>query len=91
MATARFYVDKSRNTGELAIAVLDQWHNKGVGKAMLKALVNAARELRIWTLEAHVLQSNPFMIRLLHKAGLPSSGHAEDGAVRIVLDLREDR
>ena len=91
MATARFYVDRSRNTGELAIAVLDPLHNKGIGKAMIKALVNAARELRIWKLEAHVLQSNPYMIRLLHNSGLPTSDQSEDGSVRIALDLREAR
>ncbi len=91
VGTARFFVDPARNTAEMAIAVLDDWQGKGIGKALLAAMIDAARDLHIWYLEGFVLQSNPRMLKLLHGSGVPFKECTEDGTVHIQLDVRETR
>lgn len=88
---ARFYVDPAHNSAEMALAVLDDFQGKGIGRALTEALVRAARDLKLWTLEAWVLRSNQKLPRLLRSLGLPLVEEDGQDVAHMVLDLREKR
>ncbi len=88
IGTARFYADRSRNEAEMAMAILDEWQGLGLGGALLRALIAAARELKLWRLVAYVLPGNSAMLGVLRASGLPVVQTSEGGDLRLDLDLR---
>lgn len=89
LATARFYVDPSRNTAECAFAVLDEWHNRGIGRAMLNALITRAKELQLQAFEAYVQLDNAPMLHLLQTCGHSCELTLEEGQYRIRLLIND--
>ena len=63
------YVRTGPDVAEPAIVVADDWQNRGVGTALLAALVKRARQEGISQFEATVLASNEDAIRLLARIG----------------------
>ncbi|MDQ4116164.1 MAG: GNAT family N-acetyltransferase [Actinomycetota bacterium] len=56
---ARMIRDRhARNEAEVAIAVVDAWHRRGVGRRLLDALVQRTSALGITRLHAYVLPGN---------------------------------
>lgn len=56
---ARMIRDRqARGEAEVAFAVVDAWHRRGVGRRLLTALVDRAPDLGIYRLHAHVLAGN---------------------------------
>jgi GNAT superfamily N-acetyltransferase len=68
VAVARF-IRKDGNVAEPAIAVIDDWQGRGVGKVLLDALVDRAREEGVGYFEAAVLADNPAAISALRRLG----------------------
>lgn len=56
-------------SAEMAVAVVDEWQGRGVGTALLHALVGRARANGIRTFTASVLSTNRAMLALLHDLG----------------------
>jgi len=66
IGVARFIrVEDSPDTAEVALAVVDQMQGRGVGRLLLRNLIEAARERDVTTLRAHVLTENRAMTSLL--------------------------
>lgn len=64
VAEAR-YVPTGGDVAELAVTVLDRYQRSGLGKVMLEALIDQAREAGIERLRAVVSLANGAMLRLL--------------------------
>ena len=62
---------------EVSIYVSEKWRGRGVGKALLSALVSASEELGIWTLQAGVLTVNPASLALHRACGFRVVGIRE--------------
>jgi RimJ/RimL family protein N-acetyltransferase len=76
-----------QDRAEYAIVVADAWQGRGLGLALTRALIAAARAHGIDSLEAVVLLGNPGMLRLFRRLGLPM--HIDEGPELLVrIDIR---
>ncbi len=62
---------------EVSVYVAAEARGRGVGKALLKALVDASEEAGFWTLQAGIFPENVASIRLHEKAGFRVLGTRE--------------
>ncbi|NUU20299.1 MAG: GNAT family N-acetyltransferase, partial [Streptomycetaceae bacterium] len=72
---------------EVAVAVADAWHHRGVGTLLLEHLADLARGQGIRRWVADVLADNRPMLRVFQDMGLPLHRRLEAGVVRAVLPL----
>ncbi len=72
---------------EFAITIIDAFQGQGIGKALLKRLIDCARQLGIRQLDASVLPQNARMSQLLHRSGLPLVSSLEHGVLTYSLSL----
>jgi nucleotide-binding universal stress UspA family protein/GNAT superfamily N-acetyltransferase len=63
------YVRTGDAIAEPAVAVIDDWHGRGVASALLDALSDRAREEGVTVFEAPVLATNAEAIRVLERLG----------------------
>jgi acyl-CoA synthetase (NDP forming)/GNAT superfamily N-acetyltransferase len=81
--------DGSR-TAEVAFAVADTMHHRGIATLLLEHLVSLARARQLEALTAETLQENTGMLRVFSDAGLPVVSKREDGVVAITIPLPPD-
>jgi acyl-CoA synthetase (NDP forming)/GNAT superfamily N-acetyltransferase len=81
--------DGSR-TAEIAFAVADDMHHRGIATLLLEHLVSLARARQLDALIAETLQENTGMLRVFSDAGLPVVSKREDGVVVITIPLPPD-
>ncbi|MCP4469906.1 MAG: GNAT family N-acetyltransferase [Gammaproteobacteria bacterium] len=72
---------------EIAITVTDEMQGKGIGKVVLKRLLDCARELGIRHVDASVFADNTRMLTLIRKTGFPVESYLEDGIRNISVAL----
>jgi RimJ/RimL family protein N-acetyltransferase len=87
IAVARFDRDPGTDRAEYAAIVTDAWQGRGLGLAMTRHLIEAARHRGIRAFSALVLPENVRMLNLLRDLGLPERIHHEDGVERIDVVL----
>ncbi|MFJ8441274.1 GNAT family N-acetyltransferase [Kitasatospora griseola] len=75
------------DAAELAVAVADAWHHRGVGSLLLEYLVHAARECGVTAFEADALAGNSAVHRLFSDLGLPVHRRYREGEVRVLVPL----
>jgi nucleotide-binding universal stress UspA family protein/GNAT superfamily N-acetyltransferase len=74
---------------EVAVAVVDEWHGRGLGRALLERLARRARHEGVRRFSAVVMADNPRAIRVIR--GLGDSESARDGPhleLRVELPAR---
>src|ERR1700761_554847 len=81
--------DDSR-TAEVAFAVADTMHHRGIATLLLEHLVSLARARQLEALVAETLPENTRMPRVFSEAGLPVVSRREDGVVAITIPLPPD-
>jgi GNAT superfamily N-acetyltransferase len=75
---------------EMAIAVADAWHQRGLGRALLAQAVGWARAHGFERLSASMRCSNVAMIGLIRSMGRPVTfGAGDGGVVDAVIDVRD--
>lgn len=81
-----YYLDEKTNRAEVALVVLDEWQNRGIGTFMLKNLARIAQKngIRGFTAEIHV--TNKTMQAVMHKL----SGKLESSLDGSVYSMRSD-
>ncbi|MBN1832102.1 MAG: GNAT family N-acetyltransferase [Deltaproteobacteria bacterium] len=86
IALSGYYLDEKTNRAEVALVVLDEWQNRGIGTFMLKYLTQIAQKngIRGFTAEIHV--TNRKMQTVMHK----SSGTVESTLDGPVFSMRSD-
>ncbi len=77
-------------TAEIAFAVADTMHHRGIATLLLEHLVSLARARQLEALTAETLQENIDMLRVFSDAGLPVVSKREDGVVSITIPLPPD-
>jgi len=88
VGVARYVRDRERgDRAEIAVAVLETWQGRGVGKALLRKLADRARDGRITQFTALMLSDNRPMRRLLADLGTTRLLSSEAGAVELAVDL----
>ena len=92
VGVARYIRDQQRgDTAEIAVAVLESWQGRGVGKGLLHGLANRARDEGITQFTALMLSNNRPMRRLLADLGTTRLVSSGAGAVELVVDLLPSR
>ena len=81
------FVSEIPGQAEVAFAVADHMHNRGVATLLLEHLVSFARSHQITTLTAETLTENKAMLNVFADAGLPIERHYEDGVFKLTFPL----
>ena len=89
VGVARYVRDhERRDSAEIAVAVLEAWQGRGVGKALLHRLADRARDEGIAQFTAIMLSENRAMRQLFATLGTPRLLSFEAGAVELVVELQ---
>jgi acyl-CoA synthetase (NDP forming)/GNAT superfamily N-acetyltransferase len=72
---------------EVAFAVADRMHHKGIATLLLEHLVSHARSQGITTFTAETLAENTAMLRVFAGAGLPARRRYRDGVIELTFPL----
>jgi acyl-CoA synthetase (NDP forming)/GNAT superfamily N-acetyltransferase len=72
---------------EIAFAVADHMHHKGIATLLLEHLVSYARSHQITTFTAETLMENKAMLNVFTDAGLPISSRCADGIFELTIPL----
>jgi acyl-CoA synthetase (NDP forming)/L-amino acid N-acyltransferase YncA len=72
---------------EVAVAVADQAHHRGVGTLLIEHLVSAGRGQGVRTFTAEVLSDNSAMLKVFANAGLQARRNWADGLAELAFDL----
>jgi acyl-CoA synthetase (NDP forming)/GNAT superfamily N-acetyltransferase len=72
---------------EVAFAVADHMHHRGIATLLLEHLVSLARSRQITTFTAQTLVENKAMLDVFAAAGLPVERHFADGAIELTFPL----
>lgn len=73
--------------GEFAIVVRDEYQRKGVGRKLMDALIQAARDHHVREINGHVLAANPGMTRFAEDLGFDIRPGDDPEVRRLVLRL----
>jgi acetyltransferase len=88
VAVGRYAPNLDGKTAEFALTVADAWQGKGVGRALLERLCDAARAAGYEALHGYVLADNQDMLKLAQRLGFEEA--RRDGAeVTVVRRLSE--
>jgi acyl-CoA synthetase (NDP forming)/GNAT superfamily N-acetyltransferase len=72
---------------EVAFAVADHMHHRGIATLLLEHLVSSARGHQITVFTAQTLAENTPMLKVFADAGLPVQRHGEDGVMEMTIPL----
>lgn len=75
------------NAAEVAILVRDQYQRRGLGLELLRRLIQVARDERLDSVHAYMLQENVEMRALIEKLGFRILATDDPGVLFAVLDL----
>jgi acetyltransferase len=86
---ARYVVNAEGKSCDFAIVIADGWHKSGIAGLLMNALIGAARERGLATMESQVLTCNTEMLRFAHGLGFEVQHVPDDmTTVRIVKALQ---
>ena len=74
-------------TAEVAFAVADNMHHRGVATLLLEHLVSLARARGVQVFTASTLPENTAMLRVFADAGLSATRRLEDGVVELTMPI----
>jgi acyl-CoA synthetase (NDP forming)/GNAT superfamily N-acetyltransferase len=77
----------SPNVAEVAFAVADGMHHRGIATLLLEHLVSHARSHQITVFTAETLSENTPMLKVFTDVGLPVQRHYEDGVWQLTFPL----
>lgn len=81
---ARYVIDREGTGCEFAIAIADEWQKCGIGRRLMSALIEAAREKKLSQMHGDVLANNGSMLAMMESLGFKVETNPEDPALRIV-------
>jgi len=84
VGVARYFTNPDGESGEIALAVADEWQNKGLGTKLMGCLVEAALEKNFHSLEGEVLADNGKMLHLMRKLGFSERKRPDEPGVVVV-------
>ena len=87
---ASYEIAGSPGTAEVAFAVADHVHHRGVATLLLEYLVSAGRSNGVRTFTAEVLAENSAMLKVFATAGLHARRKQAEGVTELAFDLPGD-
>jgi acyl-CoA synthetase (NDP forming)/GNAT superfamily N-acetyltransferase len=87
IGVASYEVAGTPGTAEIAFAVADHMHHRGVATLLLEHLVSLARSRHIRQFTAETLAENSLMLRVFTDAGLPVQRRRREGVVELTFPL----
>jgi RimJ/RimL family protein N-acetyltransferase len=78
---------EDRERAEVAVAVADSWHNRGVATALLGRLTERAREEGVRRFSAEILADNRPMFELIEGLGDLTTRRLDHGSVEVEIEL----
>ena len=81
VGVARYVGNPDRHSCEFALTVTDEWQQRGVGRELMRRLMEAARDRGIEVMEGDVLANNIKMLRLCERLGFRIAHSAEEPGV----------
>ena len=76
-----------RESAEVAVVVVDEWHNRGLGTALLGRLTDRARENGINRYTAIVSEDNDVVLGALERAGAERTNDGDNGEIEFAFDV----
>jgi acyl-CoA synthetase (NDP forming)/GNAT superfamily N-acetyltransferase len=76
-----------RGVAEVAFAVADHMHHRGIATLLLEHLVSFARSHQVTMFTAETLSENTAMLKVFADAGLPVHRHYADGIMELTIPL----
>lgn len=84
----RYSINPDHTSCEFALAISDQWQNRGLGRLLMNTIMDMARDRGLRTIEGEVLSNNSNMLRLMKNIGFERQISAmEDGVVIVTKHL----
>ncbi len=92
VGVATYEAGGTPGVGEVAFAVSDDMHGRGIASLLLEHLVWQARQHGLQAFTADTLPENSAMLRVFADAGLPAKRRIADGVVNLTfpLPVRDD-
>ncbi|MBI3935359.1 MAG: GNAT family N-acetyltransferase [Betaproteobacteria bacterium] len=90
IGVARYVIGPDGASCEFAIVVADEWQRRGVGRALMQALIGAAREQGLQTMFGDVLAGNHRMLHFMSTLGFRLRSDEDDARV-VRVEKRLDR
>jgi acetyltransferase len=87
IGVARYHRHGESGEAEFAVVVTDAWQGKGVGRLLMRQLIDAARERGVTRISGGVLQENTAMLGLMSDLGFTIRPTEDSGVVQAVMDL----
>jgi acyl-CoA synthetase (NDP forming)/RimJ/RimL family protein N-acetyltransferase len=87
VGAASYEATNRPGVAEIAFAVSDEMHGRGVATLLLEHLVSIARLRRLTAFAAETLPENVAMQRVFTDAGLPVERHFADGVIELMMPL----
>jgi acyl-CoA synthetase (NDP forming)/GNAT superfamily N-acetyltransferase len=87
VGVASFEPEADPETAEVAFAVADRMHRRGVATLLLEHLVSLARDRGVTVFTASALPENTAMLRVFADAGLAVTRRLEDGVVELSMAI----
>ena len=87
VGVASYEVTGQPGAAEIAFAVPDDMHGRGIATLLLEHLVSLARRRRLHAFTAEALADNAAMLRVFADAGLPVQRRLSDGVVTLTFPL----
>jgi acetyltransferase len=87
LGVSRYYLHPETREAEFALVVGDAHQRQGLGRHLLQRLIDVARERGVRRLTGLVLSENGPMLALTGSLGFGPPEAADDGVVRVSLDL----
>jgi acetyltransferase len=87
LGVARYHLLPASRVAEFALVVGDAWQGRGLGRHLLRRLIDAARQRGVRHLAGQVLAENAPMLRLVREVGFVLRPTADAGVLEAALDL----
>jgi GNAT superfamily N-acetyltransferase len=84
IAGARYGATTTDGDCEFAVAVVDEWHGRGLARLLLETLIREARTRGFARMEGHILATNVPMLRLAKRLGFATVESPDGPSVTLV-------
>ncbi len=88
IGVSRYYLTPETGTAEFALVVSDPFQRQGLGRCLLRRLIDIARERGVKRLSGVILAENRPMLELTRSLGFSEPVAVESGVVRVGLGLQ---
>lgn len=89
VGVVRYVVDDTEEIAEFAVVLSDAWQHRGLGRAMLSALIEHARRAGLQRLVGPTLAENDAMIGLARSLGFTAQHEAGTFVTELALELNQ--